>query len=461
MEMATHFPTRSRRTMGFAVAVAGSLLASAVLAAPGSALTTTKTKTFKPVHKTRHALLFAPRGVSAEDVRRARVRILKRRHHRSRTRRISADKVRRAVESGSRVRVRKAPRAHGKLKVSLDLGESICAFGSFMHLNPPGACWRPYSAQSPFNHGVPPGARQVSQSAQIVARTVGFGAGGPMFTGGIADTNADYDHPIYYSRASDPLYTLDCTESWGTCEIEGMRVRIPDAARAAGGADAHLAVIDQAGGWEYDLYDVSAKPDGGGNLRFAWGGRTAIAGPGADGLGSEATAAHFGLAAGVIRPEELEAGQIDHALFMAVKCTNGSYVWPAPGAGSRTCSSMGLSNANAPALGQHFFLDLSNAEIDALTISPWQRTVLRAAARYGMFVGDTGADYLGWTIFVESGSSYTSFGLDDPWVKLAQDYGIASWSQGGRDVYTFDLSDAVDWGGKLRVADPCVSRQTC
>ena len=62
-----------------------------------------------------------------------------------------------------------------------------------------------------------------------------------------------------------------------------------------------MAVIDQASGWEYDFWQVESKPAGGGTISISWGGRTAIGTADADGLGSNATAAHFGLAAGVIR----------------------------------------------------------------------------------------------------------------------------------------------------------------
>jgi hypothetical protein len=110
-----------------------------------------------------------------------------------------------------------------------------------------------------------------------------------------------------------------------------------------------------------------------------------------------------------------------------------------------------------PALGQHFCLDMSSAEIDALNVPAWKKPILHAMAEYGMFVGDTGSDYLGWSIFVQSGSSYTSLGQTDPWVMLAKKYGIPSSS----GTYYFDLKDTVNWGSKLRVPDPCVSRGTC
>jgi hypothetical protein len=270
----------------------------------------------------------------------------------------------------------------------------------------------------------------------------------PRFTAGLADTPNDYDHPVYYSQPSDPIYTLHCTEAWGRCEIEGMAVHIPAAARAAGGTDAHMAVIDQSSGWEYDFWQVQQKPANGGTLSLSWGGRTRIDGSGLD---SAATAADFGGAAGIIRPQELSAGHIDHALFMVVKCTNGTFVAPADHNG-RSCSSIGLPNAGAPAMGQHFYLDLTDAQIGALALPGWKATILKAMAHYGLYVGDTG----GGCLKIESSSSHTSFGQADPWTQFAKGAGIAPWhdSSTGKDNYSFDLSGAVDWAAHLKVISP-------
>ena len=41
-------------------------------------------------------------------------------------------------------------------------------------------------------------------------------------------------------------------------------------------------------------------------------------------------------------------------------------------------------------MGAHFYLDMSDAEIDAARVPAWKRAVMLAAAHYGLFVGDTG-----------------------------------------------------------------------
>jgi hypothetical protein len=254
---------------------------------------------------------------------------------------------------------------------------------------------------------------------------------------------SDWYHPVFYSLPTDPIFTVHCTRSWGQCEVEGMTVRIPDAARPADGGDAHLAVVDQASGWEYDFWEVEDKPAGGGTLAVAWGGRTKIDG---DGLGSDATAAHFGLLAGVIRAQEMQDGRIDHALFMMVGCTLDQYVYPAAGLAA-SCS----DQTHAPAVGQHFWLDMTDDEIEALDVPNWKKTILRALSRYGAFVGDTGGNEA-FTFQFESGSTYTSFGIDDPMVAFARQRTAGVTERGG--TFYFDLSSGVDWRNRLRVLGP-------
>jgi hypothetical protein len=313
----------------------------------------------------------------------------------------------------------------------------------------PDACWRPYGAASPFNQRLPAQPRLSPDSRRVVRRLTRRGGPSDLALG-VTDTDSDWNHPTYYARRKDPVYTLRCYESgWGRCEIEGLRVRIPAAARPAAGGDGHLAVIDAAHRWEYDLYKVRSKPGGGGVLEMRWGGRTRIAGRRSTGLGSDATAAHFGLLAGVIRPEELAEGRIRHALFVRVECDSGFFVYPALGLGAR-CE----DPADAPPEGARFQLALSDERIDALRVPPWKRTILRAMANYGFFVGDTGGSP--WDVVLESGSSYTSFGRRDPWKALARSVGASS---SGR--LSLDLRSGIDWARDLRLIDPCVSIRTC
>ena len=321
-------------------------------------------------------------------------------------------------------------------------GDCLPAFGELPRGTWPAACWRPYADTSPFNTPLDPAPPLDPRSAQIVARLNSLG-GPDDLVAGDAGTPRDFFPPTYYSLPGDPVVTLHCTQPWGRCAVEGMRIAIPAAARAAAGGDHHMTIVDQATGWEYDLWRVHGAPGRGGALSLAWGGRTRLDG---DGLGSDAVAARFGSLAGVIRAQELEAGQIRHALAMVVYCDNGTYVYPATKSG-RSCSSIGLPNTGAPAMGQLFKLELSDEQIAALPVPGWKRTILTAMAHYGMYVTDTGTG--SWGLRAESGSTYTSFGFQDELARFAQAAGVPS--SGGE--YAFGLRDVVDWS-RLQVVRP-------
>ena len=79
---------------------------------------------------------------------------------------------------------------------------------------------------------------------------------------------------------------------------------------------------------------------------------------------------------------------------------------------------------------------------------------MRAMADYGMFVGDTGGN--GFHFLVESGSSSTSFGLQDPWVQFAQRApGVSELGLGADRKWLFGL-DGIDWS---RLRSPALRRR--
>jgi hypothetical protein len=322
------------------------------------------------------------------------------------------------------------------------------AYGSFSAGGRPPGCWRPYAASSPFNRELPANAPVTANSSAVVSRMLSFGNLQNLLAGTAGRGELDGGRPIYWSSAADPVFRLHCTESWGTCAIEGAQVRIPDQAQPAGGSDAHLSVVDQASGIEYDLWGVQSKPAGGGTLTFRWGGKTSIDG---NGLGSDAVAAQYGTAAGVLRAEELASGHINHALFLGVHCDSGSWVYPATKGGD-PCP----DRTNAPAEGTRFQLAMSDDQINALPVPTWKKTILTAIAHYGMIVGDTGGS---WGIAQESGAVYTSFGQPDKWVTLARQYNLPYYA--GDQDYIFNLNNGVDWQRYLRVVEPCVSQVSC
>jgi hypothetical protein len=321
----------------------------------------------------------------------------------------------------------------------------------------PGADWRPYAADSPFNTPIAQ-TRVHPRSRAIVARILSWGEPAGIVAG-VSDSADDYAHPTYYARSDDPVYRL--RSQYGRSPFDGRRIRIPAAARPAGGGDAHMTVV-QPDGWEYDFWQVRSKPRGGKTLRFTIGDRLRIDG---SGLHGDATAAGFGNLAGIIRAPELAAGQIDHALFLVVRCTSsgrsfgygvkrqhrddeGSYVFPADGGGAP------CDDADAPPMGARLQLAMSSTQIAALGLPAWKQAVLHALATYGGYVGDTGGP--GFGVQIESSTTYTAFGRPDPLVQFAQRELAASTSSvqeySGR--YVLDLAGGVDWARYLRVVTP-------
>ena len=208
------------RTCPWAIAVA---ISAAIIGA--GATDAAEGATFKPVQKGERVLIFKPRGVAPDQIDKAQVRV---RDRRGRTQRpVSAARVRNALRQRSTLRVRR-PRGSkgGSLKVTIKRGGAApvslhsCSWGSFSASRQPGACWRPYGDASPFNTPVA-GQPLASNSAAIVGRLTSASPQPDKVTTGNSGTPGEWSHPIYYSQPSDPVYTVDCTEPWGTCEIEG------------------------------------------------------------------------------------------------------------------------------------------------------------------------------------------------------------------------------------------------
>jgi len=166
----------------------------------------------------------------------------------------------------------------------------------------PPACWRPYGSASPFNRPLGPDPKVERGSERIVRGTLEEKRVQRIIVGYPRRSSHDFGHPIYYGDRADPLYTIRCVRWVRGCEVHGMKIRIPSKALPAGGSDAHMAVIDAASHWEYDLWEVRTAPlpPLGGTVWVGHGGRTRWGTADSTGRHSNATAAHLGVSAGVL-----------------------------------------------------------------------------------------------------------------------------------------------------------------
>jgi hypothetical protein len=209
-------------------------------------------------------------------------------------------------------------------------------------------------------------------------------------------------------------------------------------------------VLDQSTGYEYDLYKTTTPSGSGGTLDVGSGGVSFAGGTGVsldldgDGRVGGATASLWGLMAGLVRAEELQAGQINHAVFITVPCGASSPASVAPAAkGGTPCA----DNASRLPMGARLQLAMTASEIDALAVPAWQKTILRAMRTYGMYFGDTGGPS-SFGVMIESGATYTAFGAPDRMAEFAK---ANRWDP-YNGYYVGRLKDGVPWN-RLRVLD--------
>ncbi|MCW3031411.1 MAG: hypothetical protein JWM66_1544 [Solirubrobacterales bacterium] len=323
-------------------------------------------------------------------------------------------------------------------------GDCSQQFGSFSIGRWPPSCWRPYGSRSPFNTPIPANARVSPESSAIVRYFVDHGSAFDPDKRGNLTLHADGSRPVYWSRSSDPLVKVRC-RGGGSCQ-RGMRVHVPAGARPQQQSDAHMTIIDQAEGREYDFWRASTPEHA--TMTVTAGSSIAIGVGSGTGRGGVAEAAGLGLAGGLIRGAELSSGRIDHALATTVSCVQMHDVWPSPqgGRGDAVCP-----GGAGPHLGSLLQLDMSEAEIAATRAPAWERAVMAAMSRYGVYVVDTnGGHQTQLSLIHEDDLSFTAFGYPGPLQQLVQALGRYGTATG--------IPIPVS---RLRVIMPCVPRGTC
>jgi hypothetical protein len=152
--------------------------------------------------------------------------------------------------------------------------------------------------------------------------------------------------------------------------------------------DCHVLVVQQGACLLYEGYACEHRPDGwhcGGGAK--WDLKKRSLGQRTKGWTS-ADAAGLPIMAGVLRYDEVQAGEVRHAIRFTVACTRANYVAPAthfavPGG----CSA---SDPNAPPMGLRVRL---RADYDIAGAPQGARVVLTAMKRYGMILADNGSNF--------------------------------------------------------------------
>jgi hypothetical protein len=147
--------------------------------------------------------------------------------------------------------------------------------------------------------------------------------------------------------------------------------------------DRHVLVVDRDGGKLYELFAAYPNPDG------SWhAGSGAIFDLDSNALRpagwTSADAAGLPILPGLVRYEEVVAGEIPHALRFTAPQTRNAFIWPARHKASS------LTGTNYPPMGQRFRL---KASVDIATFGPNVQVMLRALKKYGMFLADNGSSW--------------------------------------------------------------------
>jgi len=162
---------------------------------------------------------------------------------------------------------------------------------------------------------------------------------------------------------------------------------IPENAPVEGGpnsdGDRHVIVVQQGSCVLHELFYAFPQPDGswqaGSGARFDLG-SNALRPAG----WTSADAAGLPIFPGLVRYEEVAAGEIKHALRFTAPQTRREYVWPARHFASD------LTGQQFPPMGQRFRL---KAGFDLSGFSPEVLVILRAMKEYGLILADNGSPW--------------------------------------------------------------------
>ncbi len=155
---------------------------------------------------------------------------------------------------------------------------------------------------------------------------------------------------------------------------------IPEDYQREWGSDHHILVVDTAECILYEIYDAS---DADGNWSAGSGAIWELTSNALRPAGwTSADAAGLPILPGLVRFDEVAAGEIKHALRFTASQTNG-YIWPARHLTSN-------DDPNIPPMGARFRL---RVEFDMTPFPAEMQVLLRAMQVYGIVLADNGADW--------------------------------------------------------------------
>jgi hypothetical protein len=257
------------------------------------------------------------------------------------------------------------------------------------------APFRFFSPTSFWNEQLPPDAPLDPGSAVIVEALREEVAEEEEVHKGPAINTTSWSVPVYTVGADQPTVkvTLGPASTAPTLQAAWEAVPLPADAKPAAGTDKHLVVWQPAADRLWEFWHLEQTVDG---WEAYWGGAIQDVSSDSGAYGTEAwpgakpgwgaSASSLSIAGGLITLEDLEKGQINHALAMSVPNTrHGVYASPAQRADGASSEPSSLPE------GAHLQLE-PGLDLAALHLPHITLMMAEAAQRYGIVVRDTAAN---------------------------------------------------------------------
>ncbi len=252
-----------------------------------------------------------------------------------------------------------------------------------------------YQSQSIWNTIIPPNSTLANNQSGLLQSLID--------AGNMVIQVRQYSAPAYFVDNNTPMYNVDlaCAGSFGLGVDQLMQVPIPDYAIPSDDVDGasnpipplacgedsdqdnHMLIVDLVNRCEYSLWQAR-KINGNWIASFASG--ISIDGSGIYPGGISTRGSGLPFLAGMIWPDELADGVINHALAFSYPLTkSGGPVAPA------TASDGVTNSVNAIPIGAKIRLD-PDLDLNTLTLTDYEMTIAKALQIYGMYLVDTGGD---------------------------------------------------------------------
>lgn len=247
-----------------------------------------------------------------------------------------------------------------------------------------------YSKNSPFNKRIEPNPEIDPQSDQMIKKLVSSGQ--------LLLQVKKYSAPVYFADENTPRTNVEltCGPVWELGVSVMKNVPIPEWAEPVfdgeppiigcgedSDQDNHMIILDLTTRCEYDFWQARKEND---KWVASWGNSISMDSDGVFPNGLSARGSGFAFLGGVIWPDELLKGRINHALAF-------SYPFPRSGGPVPPATDSDGVISDDDAIPEGAVLQLNpDLDLNELNLTPYEETIAKALQEYGMILVDGGGD---------------------------------------------------------------------